>query len=418
MSSLENQEKKRRGRGLTAPHGLIFLLMVGLFGLASPGLPETPIKLRVTSEQANIREKPDITSVILLQVREGTLLEATSKEGEWYAVRVETEGGGVVVGYVHESLVLVVEPARVAEEKKEPVREVQEVEEKPQPRIPEKPKEIKEPSVPPSPPPGRPSRPPEERRPRVSLSLWWGGRFAQVGDLNEGAEGLARFYASALGMPSNGEIKNLHTGFVAGGEIQLPLSSAFFFSAGAEYFSSDASSTTTFGEKEPWPTYTTAPQVQVLPLSLSILVYPLRFFNLRVGLEYSLATARFLYRFESSGVWKQWEGKADSSALGYLAGVGIDWALSRHIGLVAEALYRHSILTPFEGEGSYEDSAGDKVKFKGKLYFFQAATTADETVPLLFLREKEPVEPGVSDVSEADLDLRGLTLRAGLRIRF
>lgn len=384
---------------------IIFLGLLVFFGAVS--LQGEAIKLRVTAEQANIRERPDITSAILLQLQEGSLLEADRKEGEWYSVRVEQEGGGFVTGYVHESLVAAVEPPK-PEEKAAPVKE------KP---VPEKPEERKVPPVIP-PTPVAPPPQPEPRPEHFSLSLWWGARYAEVGDLNAGASGLASYYAETLGEAANGDVKALHLGYVVGGELQLPLGSGFYFAAAAEYFSSDVSSIVTFGPAEAQKKYLTTPGVQAVPISLSILFYPVRFLNLRAGLEYSLARCTYLYRFENSDFWQKWKGRASSGGLGYHFGIGTDWRIFSHVSLVAEALYRRSRVKGFEGEGVYQESAGPEAGVKGKLYFFQAATSGDQSVPVLFLREKVPTEPGVSDVREAEFNLTGLTLRAGLKIKF
>jgi hypothetical protein len=64
------------------------------------------IKIKVTAELANIRQKPSISSPIIRQFPEGTILEATVKEGEWYLITMEPDESGATAGYVHESLVL------------------------------------------------------------------------------------------------------------------------------------------------------------------------------------------------------------------------------------------------------------------------------------------------------------------------
>src|SRR4030043_2035257 len=91
----------------SAPSAFVLVIMILVGGTAWGG----GIKLRVAAEQANIREKPDIMSAILQQLPEGATLEAERKEGEWYAVLVEKEEGGFILGYVHESLVMVIEAA-------------------------------------------------------------------------------------------------------------------------------------------------------------------------------------------------------------------------------------------------------------------------------------------------------------------
>ncbi|MDH7511514.1 MAG: hypothetical protein QHH14_01035 [Clostridiales bacterium] len=403
---MRNKFRQRMSNWVEKIIPLGFLIFLGTVSLGA----ET-IRLRVTAEQANIREKPDITSAILLQVQEGSLLEAERKEGEWYAVRVEQEGGVFVAGYVHESLVSVLEPPK-PQEKAVPVLE------KPAPEKPvqEKPEKIKKPQII-RPAPAVPPPQPEPRREHFSLCFWWGARYAQVGDLNAGADGLASYYAATLGAAAAGSVKALRLGYVAGGELRLPLGSGFYFAAGAEYYSNEASSTVSFGSAATQK-FLTTPGVQALPVSLSILFFPVRFLNMRAGLEYSFVRCSYLYRLEKSDFWQKWKGQATSGNLGYHFGIGIDWRIFSHVSLVTDALYRRSTIKGFEGDGIYQESAGAEANIKGKLYFFQQATTGDQSVPLVFLREKAPTEPGVSDVREAELDLTGLSLRAGLKITF
>ena len=93
---------------------LLAVLVVGLVAaplLAAAQAAPGPVKIKVTAEQANLREKPDIGSGIVQQIPEGTVLDADRKEGEWYFVRYTLEDGGVIGGYIHESLVQVVEGA-------------------------------------------------------------------------------------------------------------------------------------------------------------------------------------------------------------------------------------------------------------------------------------------------------------------
>ncbi len=403
MNTHEMRDKYRQ-RMSGKDEKVIILGILVFFGAVR--LQGETIKLRVTAEQANIRERPDITSAILLQVNEGSLLEADKKEGEWYAVRVEQEGGMLINGYVHESLVAVLELPR-PEEKAAPILE------KP---VLEKPEQRKKPQII-RPAPAAPSPQPEPRPEHFSLCFWWGARYTEVSDLNAGADGLASYYEATLGAPASGRVKALRLGYVAGGELQLPLGSGFYFAAGAEYHSSEASSAVSFGSGGSQK-FLTTPGVQVVPVSLSILFFPVRFLNLRAGLEYSFVRCAYIYRLEKNDFWQKWKARATSGNLGYHFGIGTDWRIFSHVSLVAEALYRRSHVKGFEGEGVYQESGGAEANIKGKLYFFQQATTGDRSVPLLFLREKAPTEPGVSDVREAELDLTGLSLRAGLKITF
>ena len=91
---------------------LICVLCIPLGLIAQAG----PLKLKVVTDQANIREEPDIGSPILHMVPRGTVLDGESKEGEWYRVSFVSDRGEMKTGYVHESLVIVT--SRLPEAKK------------------------------------------------------------------------------------------------------------------------------------------------------------------------------------------------------------------------------------------------------------------------------------------------------------
>ena len=91
-----------------APVFVAFLLAGAVLSAAGQAIPARTMKVKITAEQANLREKPDIGSGIVQQIPEGTVLEADRKEGEWFFVRFTLEDGGVIGGWIHESLVEVV----------------------------------------------------------------------------------------------------------------------------------------------------------------------------------------------------------------------------------------------------------------------------------------------------------------------
>lgn len=350
------------------------------------------IKLRVSAEQANIREKPDITSAILRQLPEGTPLEAERKEDEWYAVLVEREGGGSVLGYVHESLVVVLEAA------------------------------------PPEPhqPPLQTGAKPEgmEKSERIGLILWFGGRHAAVGDLNDGAKGLARYYEARLSAVIDGEVEELHFGYLFGVEVRVPLAPGFYFSLGVERSSGEASSSVSYKGGSSEASYSTKPSLQTTPVSLALIIYPARFVYVKAGLDYTFARCAYFYRFAAPGpdgqteVWQEWKGEATSSGFGYQIGLGLEWLLGSRASLVAEWAYRYSRFAGFEGEDFYQESTGYQSREEGTLYRFRKSAGGPETYPLLFVRNQEPTDAGVMEVRTAGLDLSGYSLRLGFKVGF
>ena len=403
----------RTASSFTRSIGLLaFVILVGAMPIWGGG-----IKLRVTAEQANIREKPDIMSAILQQLPEGATLEAERKEGEWYAVLVEKEEGGFNLGYVHESLVMVMEEARP-----EPPQQ-KERDEEPEPAV-AKPVEEKREEPLWLPPQTSPVPAEKEKKERLSVAFWLGGRHAAVGDLNDGAKGLARYYESRLGAFGDGEVEAIHFGYLLGAEVRIPLSSQLALSLGAEYSSGEATSSVAFKEGSSEALYSTKPWLRTTPISLALLYYPLRFLYVKAGLDYTFARCAYFYRFstpdpyEQSEFWQSWTGEASSSGFGYQLGLGLEWPVGSRISLLAEAAFRQGRLGDLEGEDFYQESTKYQSRERGTLYRIQATAGGPEIFPLVFIRDREPTEAGVLDVRKAELDLSGYSLRLGLKVRF
>lgn len=394
---------------------LVALSLLAVSARAGAAPDGQGIRLRVTAEQANVRERPDIVSTILRQFPEGATLEAERKEGEWYAVLVEKEGGGFILGYVHESLVAVIEPAPAAPPK-EPVQ-------KQEPRAVE-PVEVKEeprrPTVPPAPPA------PKEvaGREKYGLVLWIGGRRAEVGDLNDGAEGLARYYGSRLSAVADGEVDPVHFGYLFGAEVRIPLAPGFFVSLGAERTSADASSSINYKGGTSAAAYSAQPAVKLTPISLAVLIYPVRYVYAKAGLDFTLARCSYLYRLDTpgpdaaEGSWEEFDGRANSFGFGYQIGFGVEWPIASFVSLVTELAYRYSRFDGFDGEELHRDSTGAESRQEGKMYRITASAGGAETYTLVFIRDKTPTEAGVIAARKAQLDLSGYSLKLGLSVRF
>jgi hypothetical protein len=389
---------------------LALVILVGAAAVWGGG-----IKLRVTAEQANVREKPDIMSAILQQLPEGATLEAERKEGEWYAVLVEKEEGGFMLGYVHESLVIVIEEALQVqpqqEERGEEPAVAKPVEEKR-----EEPRWL--------PPQALPVPAEKEKGERLSVVIWLGGRHAAVGDLNDGAEGLARYFESRLAAAGDRQVEALHFGYLLGAEVRILLSSRLSLSLGAEYSSSEATSSVSFKEGSEGALYTTKPWLRTTPIGVAFLYYPLRFLYMKAGLDYTFASCSYFYRFshpnpdEQTEFWQSWTGKASSSGFGYQLGLGLEWPVGSRLSLLAEAAFRLGRLGDLEGEDFYQESTKYQSRERGTLYRIQATAGGPEIFPLVFIRDREPTEAGVVGVRKAELDLSGYSLRLGLKVRF
>ncbi len=380
----------------------IILILLVLLPSFSVRAQNNPSQIKVVTEQANIRLRPDIGSVIIRQVPKGTILESWEKTGEWYKVKLE-EGQEQVFGYVHESLVTLISPLppEKVEDKIQPEIEELEPAEPPQPQI-----------VPPSLPPSQP------KKPLFDLYLSGGGGLVLGGDINDGAQGLADFYGEALAAEGTGDVDPVRLGLVYGVELSIPLLSNLFVGLGGDYFESEETSRVEYSATEGTNVFKTRPKIQILPLRVSLSFYPSEAFYLKAGVEYAFAKAFYFYRFETETAWEEWQGEAKAQDFGFLGGFGFEWTLFKPVRFVIEALGRYAIIKGFEGENTYRDSEGSLNTEGGKLYFYQGTASSGKTVPLLFIRETEPSDPDVSDLKEAALNFSGFCLRVGIKIRF
>ena len=76
-------------------------------------------EIRVVVENATIRIKPDVQGDVIQEPSVGAVFEVEGKEGDWYEIKVRTEVGVLITGYIHEMFV-----EKLAEKKPEPEREV------------------------------------------------------------------------------------------------------------------------------------------------------------------------------------------------------------------------------------------------------------------------------------------------------
>ena len=405
----------------------IFALWLGLSSslLLSFDAQKFPFKLEVVTEQANIREKPDIGSTIISQVPRGTILESTKKAGEWYLVRLKVEEDRLLLGYVHESLVLRIEPEvekpeLIEEEKIVEEKEIlEEEEEKPEveKKMPEeKVEEPEEEKIQIAPPPTVTPVVVEPLEKKFMLSIFGGGNYISGGDLNEGARGFAEFSRDDLKI--QGEAALLHLSYIFGAELSFPLSSQFYLGIGADYFRGKKESSSDQTETLPGNSFATRPEIEALPLRVVLSFYPVPFLYLKGGVEYYFAKISYFYRFQEGDYRREWEGNANSQGLGILGALGLDWSISSYFSLFAEATGRYAKIKGFEGEDTSRDSEGFIYTEEGTLYFYQVSGTNQKTYPQLFIRNKKPAEARVSDAREALVDFSSVSLRLGFRIKF
>lgn len=346
--------------------------------------------LKVVSEQANIRLEPDIASIIIRQVPQGTILKATEKREEWFAVQLTQRQGTSVSGYVHESLVTVIEP------------------------FPERKRPPKKPQM-------RPVKPEEKKQPSpitFDLCILGGGNYVRAGNLNRGIEGLANLYGDILGIQKKGEIGPVHLGYIFGVEVSAPISEWLSWEIGAEHFQGKNESRVDYIHGESSSALLTRPNLRATPINLSLSLHPVPNLYVKGGISYYFARFSYTYLFQADDLIQQRVGKANARGFGLSGGLGLIKSLSSNLSLFTEITGRLGKIKGFKGKEDFQDSSGEIFTEKGTLYLIQSQILEERTHSVLFIRETRPNEAGVIGAEEAQIDISGISIRIGLRIHF
>ena len=381
-----NQQIKKSGIFERIAFFFLFFLLF-LTPPANASGQDTFTRLKVVAEQANIRLEPDIASIIIRQVPQGTILDATEKMDEWFSVRITTKQGTAVTGYVHESLVIIVEP------------------------LPEKKAPVKRPQV----------KPEEKKQPepfKFDLSLSGGGNYVRGGDLNAGARGLADLYQDILGVQGEGEIGPVHLGYVFGIEVSFPVSKWLSWGIGAEHFQGKNESRIKYDYRESSSVLRVRPNLRSTPLTLFLSFQPAYNLYVKGGISYYFARCSYTYIFQNEDLTQQQVGNANGQGLGLSGGLGLMKSLSSRLSFFTEITGRLAKIKGFKGEEEFQDSSGEILTEKGTLYLIQTQILEDRTHSILVIRKTRPNEAGIIGAKKAQIDLSGISITIGLRIHF
>jgi hypothetical protein len=366
-----------------------------------------PIKIKVTAEQANLREKPDIGSAIVQQIPEGTVLEADKKEGEWYLVRYTLEDGGVIAGYVHESLVAVMNPAPAsgAQAGRETIPEAG-----------------RRPGLEPRPTPGGRARSWSQGFLPIDIFVSAGGSTVVADDFNNGAGGLVGANGALLGMPASGSVSTLSLTYLLGLEVSYRVKPWLSIGLGTDFLKGWRTSQITYapgGTSTFIPETTVRPMVQAVPVKLSVRFYPRPDFYIRGSAVYYFIKAAYDYQFVPTETsWQEWAGKATAHAIGMEVAAGGEWGLTANLLIFAEAGFRMAQGGAFDGTGTYQDSDGASTVETGPLWYYQQRGADGQSYDHLLVHAAEPAGSDILGARKAALNLTGTTLKTGIKFRF
>ncbi len=263
---------------------------------------------------------------------------------------------------------------------------------------------------------------------KVKLSGGYGTM--ATGDYNTFGAGLDDLLTTleALGATTQGSFNKIGPGFEYEAEFIVSLPAGFGVGIGVGYI--QRSETTELSASIPLVGSASAsidPKIKAMPINISGYYFtpgvaPLKFF-VYGGFGYYYGTLTTDIREDSTppDFWSEQEAKLKDQSFGLHGGVGLELKVDRRIAVFFEGRARYCKLTSWNGDGTYEDSTGFTDSDVGVLWYFEELDQdygSGEWFPGITISTGRPTGPTVRNVREFEVNLSGISLRAGIRINF
>ena len=216
-------------------------------------------------------------------------------------------------------------------------------------------------------------------------------------------------------------------------EMRIPILSVFSLSISTSRLQSSGQGTVSFtrGDGNQVESHFISNQVKALPLKLGLCIaFPLP----KIPLTAVISGGRYIVfvRYKTSENYEAlfqtpeknyeyWYKKANtynSEALGFYASLALELDLIRHLSLVVEGEQVWARVDGFKGPYLFESDIGEDSQGKASLYYYESDQWGlNKSYPLLVGHEKRPDESGGA-IRQGELNLGGIILKIGLRLKF
>lgn len=434
-------------------------------------------QLKVIAIKANIRQETNIKSKVLGIVSRGTVLEFKDQKGKWFEIILpsDIEGAGLT-GYIHSSIVKIIkikpepevapaakEPEQTKETpkltKEEPLKptkkelrkankeaakearrkkaeekkvekeakkkaaeekKIQEAKEKEAKRLEQEEKKAQE---------EREKELAKKASPRrgigFGLKFTGGMNYLMLSDVNNGNQGYNDYYydqSTAAGWTVNAEVKPINFGIDIAADLIIPITENFGLGLGTGFIFGYNKSTTTYEKWVQSGTWTSEPKISAIPARITIFYsFPINNqLNVFVngGASYYLTNYSWNWRQQAGEDWKELDQTVTAKDYGFHGGLGFEYYFSQNTAFVMEISGRYADISGFEGTFTEKESTGAKATEDGKLYYFEIdPLVAGKFYSIVQVDEEMPPETEVRNPRDATVDLTGLCIRVGIRIR-
>jgi len=265
---------------------------------------------------------------------------------------------------------------------------------------------------------------------KFRLKLSGGYGTMTTGDYNTFGAGLDDLLSTleALGATTEGEFNKINPGFEYEAEFILSLPAGFGVGVGFGYI--QRSEMTELSASIPLVGSASAsidPKIKAIPINISAYYFtpgvaPLKLF-VYGGIGYYFGTLTTDIRESSTPppFWSDQEGKLKDQSFGLHGGMGLEFEVAPRIALFIEGRARYCKLKSWNGDATYEDSDGFTGAEAGLMWYFEELDQnygSGEWFPGITIATGPPTSPDIRNARKFEVNLSGVSLRTGIRIKF
>jgi len=253
-----------------------------------------------------------------------------------------------------------------------------------------------------------------------------------TGDYNTMGKDLESYfddYSALLGVSRTGEFKKINMGLEFEGEIIMDLNGNFGIGFGVGYIRRSNESEISLSVPGIGSiSYSLEPIITVTPVNLSLYFFPPIASSMNIylygGFGYYISKLTSIYRFDAQlagfpEYWEKSESELKDKGLGFHAGAGLEFNIAPKIAIFIEGKGRYCKLKSWEGDSTLTDSDGWTGSESGTMWYYEAQDfDTGKWYSMIVLQEDKPSGYYIRNIREFEVNLSGISLRTGIRIKF
>ena len=232
-------------------------------------------------------------------------------------------------------------------------------------------------------------------------------------------------WTALLGVTRTGEFKKLNMGLEFEGELIMDLGGTFGIGVGVGYIRRSNESEIGFPDPVLGSiSYFFEPKITVIPLNLSLYFFPPIAGSMNIylygGFGYYMGKTKLNTRLtRADGYFENYEGEIRDKGLGFHAGAGLEFNIAPKIAIFIEGKGRYCKLKSWQGDSTLTDSDGWTESESGTMWYYEVQSLdTGKWYSQIALQEDKPSRVDIRDIREFKVNLTGISLRTGIRIKF